>query len=114
MLLVQLELEPERPVRHLPATLEHRHRVIENLLKGVTPGTDLGLDPRWQAVVDLAVALAPTPPVATMQHISQLRALGLSDLEILDIAQAGAFFAWANRLMLTLGEPYYPDQSEAP
>ena len=34
--------------------------------------------------------------------------LGLTDLEILDITQAGAFFAWANRLMLTLGEPHYP------
>jgi hypothetical protein len=29
-------------------------------------------------------------------------------LEILDVAQASAFFAWANQLMLTLGEPYYP------
>jgi len=25
----------------------------------------------------------------------------------LDISQAAAFFSWANRLMLTLGEPYY-------
>ena len=33
--------------------------------------------------------------------------LGLQELEILDVMQAGAFFAWANRLMLTLGEPYF-------
>jgi len=79
------------------------------LLKGVAPGTELDLDERWQAVVDLAVALAPTPPVASAQHIDRLRELGLSDLEILDVAQAGAFFAWANRLMLTLGEPYFND-----
>ena len=35
----------------------------------------------------------------------RLRAAGLGDLEILDLVQATAFFAWANRLMLTLGEP---------
>ena len=92
----------------LAAQLGKRPEDIDRLLlKGVTPGTELGLDNRWQGVVDLAVALAPTPPVATTQHIAQLREIGLSDLEILDIAQAGAFFAWANRLMLTLGEPYY-------
>ena len=92
----------------LAAQLAKRPDDIDRLLlKGVTPGTELGLDNRWQGVVDLAVALAPTPPVATTQHIAQLREIGLSNLEILDIAQAAAFFAWANRLMLTLGEPYY-------
>jgi alkylhydroperoxidase domain protein len=92
----------------LAAQLGKRPEDIDRLLlKGVTPGTDLGLDDRWQAVVDLAVALAPTPPVASEQHIARLREIGLSDLEILDVAQAAAFFAWANRLMLTLGEPYF-------
>jgi len=54
------------------------------------------------------VALAPTPPQLQIEHVERLRQLWLSDLEILDVAQAGAFFAWANRLMLSLGEPYYP------
>jgi len=92
----------------LAAQLGKRPDDIDRLLrKGVAPGTELALDERWQRVVDLAVALAPTPPVAEMQHVESLRDVGLSDLEILDVAQAGAFFAWANRLMLTLGEPYY-------
>jgi len=92
----------------LAAQLGKRPEDIDRLLlKGVTRGTDLGLDDRWQAVVDLAVALAPTPPVVTREHVERLRTLGLSDLEILDVAQAASFFAWANRLMLTLGEPYY-------
>jgi alkylhydroperoxidase domain protein len=98
----------------LAAQLGKRPEDIDRLLlKGVTPGTELGLDDRWQAVVDLAVALAPTPPVANESHIARLRALGLSDLEILDVAQAGAFFAWANRLMLTLGEPYFAEEVQA-
>ncbi|HLZ29507.1 MAG TPA: alkylhydroperoxidase domain protein [Chloroflexota bacterium] len=99
----------------LAAQLAKRPEDIDRLLlKGVAPGTELSLDNRWQGVVDLAVALAPTPPVATTQHIAQLREIGLSDLEILDVAQAGAFFAWANRLMLTLGEPYYARNERCP
>jgi alkylhydroperoxidase domain protein len=95
----------------LAAQLSKRSEDIDRLLReGVAEGTDLGLDARWQAVVDLAVALAPTPPRAGPRHVERLRSLGLSELEILDVAQAGAFFAWANRLMLTLGEPYYPTE----
>ena len=48
--------------------------------------------------------------LAESERDPDLRELGLHDLEILDVAQAGAFFAWANRLMLTLGEPYYPTE----
>ena len=93
----------------LAAQLSKRDDDIDRLLRlGVAPGTDLAFDQRWQAVVDLAVALAPTPPVATQAHITLLRELGLAELEILDLIQAGAFFAWANRLMLTLGEPVVP------
>jgi alkylhydroperoxidase family enzyme len=35
----------------------------------------------------------------------QLRAVGLDDAEIVDVINAAAFFNWANRLMLSLGEP---------
>ncbi len=37
------------------------------------------------------------------------RAAGLSSLERLDLVHAVAIFAWANRLMLNLGEPVFPD-----
>ncbi|EGT4306954.1 alkylhydroperoxidase, partial [Cronobacter sakazakii] len=41
-------------------------------------------------------------------HVAALREQALTDLELLDLVQATAFFAWANRLMLTLGEPFIP------
>jgi uncharacterized peroxidase-related enzyme len=41
--------------------------------------------------------------------VARLRALGLSDGEILDYSHAVAIFAWANRLMQTLGEPVFPN-----
>jgi uncharacterized peroxidase-related enzyme len=40
--------------------------------------------------------------------VERLRAVGLSDGEILDFTHAVAIFGWANRLMQTLGEPVYP------
>lgn len=90
------------------AQLSRREVDIDRLLeKGINSIPDLELDERWQAVVELAVELARTPMAATVEHVARLRELGLSDLEILDIAQSAAFFSWANRLMLTLGEPYY-------
>ncbi|NDL64084.1 alkylhydroperoxidase domain protein [Acerihabitans arboris] len=65
-----------------------------------------GQSPRWQAIIDFAAALSASPAVAGVGQLTRLRELGLSDLELLDLVQATAFFAWANRLMLTLGEPF--------
>lgn len=90
----------------LASQLSKRPDDVQRLLdEGI--GTDL--DPRWRAVVDLAAALSVTPPAATRAHLDRLRDLGLADLEILDVIQAASFFAWANRLMLTLGEPAPPE-----
>jgi len=38
-------------------------------------------------------------------HVARLRAAGMDELAIADAIQAAAFFNWANRLMLSLGEP---------
>jgi alkylhydroperoxidase family enzyme len=37
--------------------------------------------------------------------VDRLRRSGLDDLAIADVIPAAAFFNWANRLMLSLGEP---------
>jgi alkylhydroperoxidase domain protein/CMD domain protein len=91
----------------LASQLSHRTEDVQRVLdEGI--GTEL--DARWRAVTDLAAALAVTPPAATQAHLTRLRGLGLEDLDILDAIQAGAFFGWANRLMLTLGEPVRPEE----
>ncbi len=66
-------------------------------------GADLG--ERWNAIVAASVALAATPIAFGADHISRLRAAGLDDADIVDVIQSAAFFNWANRLMLSLGEP---------
>ncbi|HEY5833881.1 alkylhydroperoxidase domain protein [Streptomyces sp.] len=70
-------------------------------------GADLG-DERWNAVVNLAAKLSWTPSAAEPSDVARLRRAGLEDPEILDIVQATAFFAWANRLMQTIGGPVPP------
>lgn len=62
-------------------------------------------DPRWRAIIDAAVALAQTPPAFGPEHVQAMRDAGMDDLEIQDAIQGAAFFNWANRLMLSLGEP---------
>lgn len=65
-------------------------------------GTDLG--ERERAIVEYAVALTRNPAAMTVADLAPLRRAGLSDMEILDVTHAAAMFAWANRLMQTLGE----------
>lgn len=63
------------------------------------------LPPREQALFDFGVALAAVPPSVGEDHLAALRAVGLSDLEVVDLALSAAIFCWANRLMETLGQP---------
>jgi uncharacterized peroxidase-related enzyme len=49
--------------------------------------------------------LTATPSRFGQSEIEGLRQAGLDDLEIVDVINGAAFFNWANRLMLSLGEP---------
>jgi uncharacterized peroxidase-related enzyme len=82
--------------------LAKRPDVIEALFRD---GVSAPLPPRERAVADYAAALAATPPRVDERHVRALREQGLSDEDIADLANSVAMFAWANRLMLTLGEP---------
>ncbi|PKA44816.1 alkylhydroperoxidase domain protein [Rhizobium sullae] len=66
--------------------------------------TDLG-SRRWNAIVEASVALTATPSAFDEEEVTRLRSEGLNDLEIADTIHGAAFFNWANRLMLSLGEP---------
>lgn len=82
---------------------EGREQDIERLLaEGV--GADLGSE-RWNAVAAAAVAVTTTPESFGQAHVDRLRAAGLGDGEIIDVINGAGFFNWANRLMLSLGEP---------
>ncbi|MFE9201286.1 alkylhydroperoxidase domain protein [Micromonospora sp. NPDC007230] len=87
------------------AHYSHRPQDVQRLLD---QGVDAPQDERWQALIDAAAALTATPSALGVEHIDTLRAVGLDDLAISDLLHAAAFFNWANRLMLSLGEPTPP------
>jgi uncharacterized peroxidase-related enzyme len=68
-------------------------------------GLEADLPPIERAVVDLSAKVTLDPEALTAADLQPLRDLGLDDLTILDTINYAAFFANANRLMLTLGEP---------
>jgi alkylhydroperoxidase domain protein len=84
------------------ATYSKREDDVQRLLD---ESVDADLGERWNAIVAAAVALSTTPITFGSQHMKRLRQAGLDDLAIADVIQATAFFNWANRLMLSLGEP---------
>ena len=95
-------------------TSVHARRYVQ-LTKAAEPmqrlldeGVDTELGGRERAVVDYAARLTSDPAGMTAADLAPLRQAGFSDLEILDITYAAAMFAWANRLMQTLGEGELP------
>ena len=77
-------------------------------------GVTAALDPRRKAILDYSAKLSRDPASIGPADAAPLRAQGLTDLEILDLTHAVAMFAWANRLMQTLGEPAAPARQGNP
>jgi len=77
-------------------------------------GVEAALDPRRKAILDYSAKLTRDPAAIGPADAAPLRAQGLTDLEILDLTHAVAMFAWANRLMQTLGEPAAPAREGNP
>ena len=68
---------------------------------------DLGSE-QWSVIRDAALALTSSPFAFDASHVEGLREAGFDTLAIIDVINSSAFFNWANRLMLTLGEPDVP------
>jgi uncharacterized peroxidase-related enzyme len=70
-----------------------------------------GTTAREQAIVRASIELTQSVTGFGATSVQALIAVGLSALEVLDLIHAIAIFAWANRLMLNLGEPVFPDRA---
>jgi uncharacterized peroxidase-related enzyme len=70
-----------------------------------------GTTRREEAIARFSTALTERPGEIEATHLHELRGAGLTDAEILDLIHSIAIFAWANRLMLNLGEPVFPKQN---
>ena len=89
------------------STYSKRREDVQRLLE---IGTTADLDERWNAIVSASIALTATPIEFGRAHIDRLRATGLDNAAIADVINSAAFFNWANRLMLSLGEPTPPNR----
>lgn len=67
-----------------------------------------GTTDRERAIVRFSIELTATPHQVSAEGIRALEKVGLGGLEVLDLVHSIAIFAWANRLMLNLGEPVRP------
>jgi uncharacterized peroxidase-related enzyme len=83
--------------------LAKKPEIIQSIFDEGVDGAELPT--RERALVDYAAKLTRQPTKMSAADLEPLRAAGFSDLEILDATHAIAMFAWANRLMQTLGEP---------
>src|SRR5215510_1053425 len=90
------------------ATYSKRVEDVDRLLD---KGVDTDLDARWNAIVAASVALTSTPITFGPEHVDALRKVGLDEASIVDVINAASFFNWANRLMLSLGEPAAPEKA---
>ena len=67
-----------------------------------------GINAREQAISKFSAELTDAPGELNAASIEALKEVGLNEMEILDLIHSVAIFAWANRLMLNLGEPVFP------
>ncbi len=96
--------------------LQHHAAGLERLLPEdrkplVNPlkaGDESALTPRERAMTAYAAKLTTQPAAITERDIQTLRDAALTDREILDVAQAAAYFAYANRIVLGLGAALEP------
>jgi len=63
-----------------------------------------GADEREEAIVQFSIKLTESPDDIGPQDMVALKEAGLTEAEILDLLYASSIFAWANRLMMNLGE----------
>ena len=66
-----------------------------------------GTSARESAIVQFSIDLTKNPDSVSPASIQALKDVGLTEPEILDLMHSVAIFAWANRLMLNLGEPVF-------
>jgi len=88
--------------------LSKRNDVIAQLFEDPRAA---GTTAREQAIIQAAIRLTEDPAGFNADSLRPLAAQGMTPEQIRDVLCSAAIFAWANRLMLNLGEPVMPSQA---
>jgi uncharacterized peroxidase-related enzyme len=92
---------------------EQLAKTQDAIIEVFTEPQGAGTTPRERAIVDFSIELTANPGEVNAQSIQKLKDAGLTEPEILDLIHSVAIFAWANRLMLNLGEPIFPSKESS-
>lgn len=87
-----------------------RNQVVADIFTDIESAGDHERD---KAVIELAKVLTNEPETFDTAHVEKLKSLGLNEQDILDVIHSISIFGWANRLMMNLGEPVFPEADEA-
>jgi len=99
-------------ISHHLATLRHYVDDDETLNLLMSADGLETLEPRLSNIVRHAEKLTSAPEAMTESDLGELRAVGLSDRDILDLTLVTAYFNFVNRIALGLGVDATPDEME--
>ena len=77
----------------------------DDVQKLLDEGVEADLGQPWSAIRKPRLHSPKLRSRLDAEHIEALSEAGLDDADIVDVINGAAFFNWANRLMLSLGEP---------
>lgn len=97
-------------VNHHAEALRHYIDDDETLDLLMTADGLEALEPRLSNIVRHAEKLTTAPAAMTESDLGELRAVGLSDKDILDLTLIVAYFNFVNRIALGLGVDYSPEE----
>jgi len=97
-------------VKHHAAALRRYVKDDEALDMLMTADGLETLEPRLSNIVRHAEKLTTAPAAMTESDLGELRAVGLSDKDILDLTLVVAYFNFVNRIALGLGVDYTPEE----
>ena len=98
-------------VNHHAVALRHFIKDEETLGMLATADGLETLEPRLSNIVRHAQKLTSAPEAMTESDLGELRAVGLSDRDILDLTLITAYFNFVNRLVLGLGVEFTDEET---
>lgn len=97
-------------VNHHAEALRHYVKDDDTLEMLMTADGLETLEPRLSNIVRYAEKLTSAPAAMTESDLDELRAVGLSDRDILDVALIVAYFNFVNRIALGLGVSFSAEE----
>ncbi len=98
-------------VRHHGEALKAYWKDDDRLQAVIDDYREADLTPRQRTMLDYAVLLTRRPSAVTEDHVHQLRDVGLSDRDVLDVNLITSYFNFVNRIAEGLGVTFTNEEA---